>query len=188
MLLKSNSTNDRRLNRSRGAVMVEFAIVMPLLVLLFLGVTELGRSLYQQNILTQAIQVGARYIARAQGIIDIDACSAGAAVCCVTDSTAWNAAVGKAKELVVYGNQAAAAGNEVLPNLTTGDITITIAEDPNAASIDACVITVTADVDFTGIFGSEYTTPPIPFVGGPDTGSIDLLTLSATTQERYIGE
>ncbi|ATX79918.1 TadE-like protein [Mariprofundus aestuarium] len=187
-MLKSNSTNDRRHDRSRGAVMVEFAIIMPFLILLFLGVTELGRSLYQQNILTQAVQAGARYMTRAQGVIDTDACAAGAAVCCVTDATAWGAAEAKAKELVVYGNQAAAAGNEILPNLTTSDITITIAEDPNAASIDACVITVSADVDFVGIFGSEYTIPPIPFVGSPIIGGIDLLTLGATTQERYIGE
>ena len=50
--------NIRRTNfiKSRsGTAMVEFAIILPLLLLLLFGITELGRALYQQNVLTQAV-------------------------------------------------------------------------------------------------------------------------------------
>ena len=38
----------------RGLAMVEFAIALPLLVLMLLGIAEFGRLLYQYNTLLQA--------------------------------------------------------------------------------------------------------------------------------------
>jgi Flp pilus assembly protein TadG len=43
--------------------MVEFTIVLPVLLLLMLGVTELGRALIRYNALTKAVQDGARFAA-----------------------------------------------------------------------------------------------------------------------------
>ena len=42
----------------RGLAMVEFAIALPLLVLMLLGIAEFGRLLYQYNTLLQAWKDG----------------------------------------------------------------------------------------------------------------------------------
>jgi Flp pilus assembly protein TadG len=47
----------------RGAAMVEFAIVLPVLVLLVGGIIDLGRLLYTYNNLTSAVREGARLAA-----------------------------------------------------------------------------------------------------------------------------
>ncbi|HEX6966778.1 MAG TPA: TadE/TadG family type IV pilus assembly protein [Gemmatimonadaceae bacterium] len=47
----------------RGAAMVEFAIVLPLLLLLVFGIIDFGRALYTLNNLTSAVREGGRYAA-----------------------------------------------------------------------------------------------------------------------------
>jgi Flp pilus assembly protein TadG len=47
----------------RGAAAVEFALVLPLLVLLFAGIAELGRLYYLQATLSGAAREGARVMA-----------------------------------------------------------------------------------------------------------------------------
>ena len=50
----------------RGAVAVEFALLLPLLLLLVLGVVDFGRALNAQITLTQAAREGARLAALKQ--------------------------------------------------------------------------------------------------------------------------
>lgn len=47
--------------------MVEFAIVAPLLLLLLLGIGELGRAFFQYNTLTKSVREGARHLAGQAG-------------------------------------------------------------------------------------------------------------------------
>jgi Flp pilus assembly protein TadG len=47
----------------RGAALVEFAIVLPVLLLLVFGIIDLGRLLYTYNNLTSAVREGARLAA-----------------------------------------------------------------------------------------------------------------------------
>lgn len=47
----------------RGAAMVEFAIVLPLLLMLVFGIIDFGRALYTLNNLTAAVREGGRYAA-----------------------------------------------------------------------------------------------------------------------------
>jgi Flp pilus assembly protein TadG len=56
---------DRRAVRrnERGAAAVEFALVLPLLVLLFVGIAEMGRLYYLQATLSGAAREGARVMA-----------------------------------------------------------------------------------------------------------------------------
>ena len=54
MLSKMKFTNQR------GAAAVEFAIVLPILLLLFAGVTEFGIMYYNKQVLTNASREGAR--------------------------------------------------------------------------------------------------------------------------------
>ena len=44
----------------RGAAVVEFAIVLPFLMLLLIGIIELGLLFYNQQVLTNASREGAR--------------------------------------------------------------------------------------------------------------------------------
>lgn len=87
----------------KGQSLVEFAMVLPLLLMIAFGVTELGRAYYQYNTLTKAIRDGARYLS----------------------SNAYNAGnITNAQNIAVYGNTGG-SGTAVLPGLTAGSITIT---------------------------------------------------------------
>lgn len=45
----------------RGQALVEFAIALPVLLILLLGITEFGLLLYNQHVITNASREGARY-------------------------------------------------------------------------------------------------------------------------------
>ncbi len=49
--------------RRRGAALVEFALVMPLLLLLLVGIMEFGRAWSQTQVITDAARQGARLAA-----------------------------------------------------------------------------------------------------------------------------
>jgi Flp pilus assembly protein TadG len=96
----------------RGVAMVEFAITLPLLLLLLLAIAEFGRMLYHYNNLLQANRDAVRYLA----------------------GEAWNGNLGQVeidpvveaitKNLAVYGVPTPQPGNEVVPGLTTGEVTV----------------------------------------------------------------
>ncbi|OHC30168.1 MAG: pilus assembly protein TadG [Pseudomonadales bacterium RIFCSPLOWO2_12_59_9] len=99
----------------RGIAMVEFAIALPLLVLLLLGIAEFGRMLYQYNSLLQASRDAGRFAA----------------------GQAWNATLGKVdlpsggaletqtKNVAVYGVPANPNGYpSVVPGLTAADVQV----------------------------------------------------------------
>ncbi|WP_324731041.1 TadE/TadG family type IV pilus assembly protein [Pseudomonas paeninsulae] len=96
----------------QGVAMVEFAIALPLLLLLLLGVAEFGRMLHQYNSLLQANRDAVRYLA----------------------GQAWNANLGKVeinsvllartRNIAVYGVPAPQPGKEVVPGLTTANVTV----------------------------------------------------------------
>ena len=48
--------------RQAGAALVEFALILPLLVLLTFTVTELGRALWHYKVLSQSVREAARYL------------------------------------------------------------------------------------------------------------------------------
>lgn len=94
--------------------MVEFAIALPLLLMLLLAIAEFGRMLYQYNNLLQANRDAVRYLA----------------------GKAWNSNLGRVeidpvleartKNLAVYGLPAVRPGNEVVPGLTPGDVLVSV--------------------------------------------------------------
>lgn len=49
-------------NRHNGVALVEFALVLPLLLIMTLITTELGRALYQYNTLTKSVRDAVRYL------------------------------------------------------------------------------------------------------------------------------
>jgi hypothetical protein len=89
--------------------MVEMAIVLPLTLLLIMATAELGRALWQYNVLSQAVQDGARYAA-GNGLFG----STGVVI--ITDGLR-----GEVENLVVYGNTVG-TGQPLLAGHTTGDV------------------------------------------------------------------
>ncbi len=57
---RRSASRDACGRRRRGAAVVEFAIVVPLLLLMVLGIIEFGRMIMVQQILTNASREGAR--------------------------------------------------------------------------------------------------------------------------------
>ncbi|MDD5460769.1 MAG: pilus assembly protein [Methylococcales bacterium] len=90
-----------------GAALIEFAIIVPLLLLLVVGISEFGFAFYHLNILNKSVQDAARYFsdplqARKSVLSD------------VIDVSSGNPAVENAKNLVIYGN-ITVTGNALMP-------------------------------------------------------------------------
>jgi Flp pilus assembly protein TadG len=87
------------MKRERGAAIVEFAMMMPLMLILIFVTTEFGRAYYQYNTLAKNVREAARYLSvRAQGVD-----------------------VAKAKNIVVYGNPTG-TGTPVIPTLSLSNV------------------------------------------------------------------
>lgn len=95
----------------RGTQMIEFAFLLPFLILFFAGAVEMGRMFYTYTTLTKTTQVGARYLST-------KSVSAGAYT--TTDTN-------KAISLVVCGKELSSCSGQpvVARNLAAGNITIT---------------------------------------------------------------
>lgn len=82
-----------------GAALIEFAIIVPLLLLLVVGISEFGYAFYHLNILNKSVQDGARYFSDSKqarnGVINAS-----------IDVSSGNPSVAKTKNLVIYGNTA----------------------------------------------------------------------------------
>lgn len=102
----------KRPQAQRGIAMVEFAITLPLLMLLLLGIAEFGRMLYQYNSLLQGSRDAGRFVA----------------------GKAWNATLGQielsgallaqTKNVAVYGVPIVQSGNEVVPGLNAANVQV----------------------------------------------------------------
>jgi Flp pilus assembly protein TadG len=93
----------RAIHDERGIQLVELAIVIPILVMLFAATAEFGRYFYEYTTLAKASRAGARYLATA-------------AVNSTEDT--------KAKNIVIFGNSDG-TGSPVLPGMTVSNVSIT---------------------------------------------------------------
>lgn len=146
-------------HRARGLAAVEFAIILPLVLLIMLATAELGRALYQYNTLTKAVQDGARYLSNeatkgsSTGLINLD----------TTKES-------QTRNLVVFGNPAG-AGAPLLPGLAPERVTVT--------SPDPLHVEVRVNYPYQPIF------PSLPGFGAMSDMST-AWTLSAVTTMRAI--
>jgi len=159
------------LNEQQGVAMVEFAIVAPLLIILFLGITEFGHALYQHNTINKAVAVGARYLARTYEGLDVS---------CNPVAGVWATAKIEAENLVVFGN-INGTGVSKVPGLTPGDVTIYPPASVGSGSVTGCVVTVVVNAAYDPIFSAL-------FHGASSLLSLPGFRLYAASQERYIGE
>lgn len=93
----------------QGVASVEFAVALPLLLLLLLAIAELGRMLSQYDTLTKATRDGARFLAA-------NALSGSTSTVLIT-----GAVPAETEYLVVYGN-INGSGNPVLPGFVTTNV------------------------------------------------------------------
>jgi len=113
-------TVTRLFRRGDGSSTIELAIVLPILVLLFAGATELGRLFYTYTTLAKATKVGARYLSTSSDATSSNATTAAAAmlkaqslvVCGYTDCTG-NQPDGTPKVPVVNGLSMNSPGTNV---------------------------------------------------------------------------
>lgn len=97
------------LNRFRrdeqGVQLLELAIVLPIMLLLFAGLAEFGRYFYEYTTLAKGARIGARYLASKS----------------VTSTTTdWKA---NAKNMVVFGNTAG-TGDPILPGMSVANVDV----------------------------------------------------------------
>jgi Flp pilus assembly protein TadG len=136
MTMLSATTNRLRsfLGREDGTQMIEFAIVLPVLLLLFAGATELGRMYQQYTTLSKGTRAAARYLSNVQS---------------VTTSAA------AAQNIAMCGNATGCGGagqpEVVVPGLQASNVVIT----PPAQSVGG-VNYVTVEID-------NYTYDPLVF-------------------------
>jgi Flp pilus assembly protein TadG len=94
------------MNKSqKGVAIVEFALILPLLLILTFITTEFGRALYEYNIVTKAVRDAVRYLSMQDPSI----------------ATTEPAKVAIAKNLVVYGNPAG-TGSPLASALTLSQV------------------------------------------------------------------
>jgi Flp pilus assembly protein TadG len=82
-----------------GVALLEFALILPFLLLLSITAVEFGRALWQYNVLTKSVRDAARYLAMQ------------------TPETK----IAEARNLAVYGNRAG-TGNPLAIGLTTAHV------------------------------------------------------------------
>lgn len=120
-----------RRRTDRGTAMVEFALVAPFLVAMFLGVVTFGYTLYTYNRLEDAVRGAARAVTNGNQIYDVfsgkdPALSCGGATTCHVEIKKESSQLAaRAANYVVYGAPEFADGLQpVVENLTTDNVAV----------------------------------------------------------------
>jgi Flp pilus assembly protein TadG len=143
--------------KQKGSATVEFAMLLPLLLLLVFTVSEFGVMFYRFNALTKSVDIAARYLT------DVSVNKTNTA----TDKT-------KAKNLAVYGT--ITAGTAILPNLTPANIAITYPVNP--ADHVQVIATYNANLLLGGTLNAF-----MQYIGG--SVATDFMTLTAASVMRF---
>jgi len=113
--------------KERGIELLEFALLVPFLLLLVGGAVEFGRAFYTYHILSKAVRDGARYLATSRmsftGTLDTNAQS-------------------RTRNLVVYGT-IDTTGPRILPDLLVSHVNI-----PTPTSVSPTEQYVTVGVNY----------------------------------------
>jgi Flp pilus assembly protein TadG len=144
--MKARQFKQRSRKRTRGAAMVEFAIVLIPLIVLAMGVAEFGHAIWQYDALTKGTRDAARYLS----------------TYLPTDPTY---PIAEAKCLVVYGSTTC-GGTPLVSGLTTAMVTIC-----DASSSAGC----TDSTDPTAFSNVPTYDTNNGAAGGVQSGSISLV-------------
>lgn len=129
-------------NDRRGAALVEFTLVAPLLITLMCGLAEFGQALRQYHIMEKGVRDAARYLSRVP-----------ANPPCIGADANWAGYVTQAKNLAVYG--VTTTGTALFTGWTTATVSIPdppcTANPRGALASDLPKITVTASAPFADL-------------------------------------
>lgn len=142
-----------------GAVIVEMALVTPILLFMMLATAEVTRIFIDHNTLTKSVRNGVRHV------------SSNALFGSTGTVFLSSALQSETRNLVVFGNTAG-AGSPVLPGLTTTDVNVIDAGSNN--------VTVTVSYSTSGMLGAVLRS----FHGGADIPMA--FTLEASTTMRSL--
>jgi Flp pilus assembly protein TadG len=143
----------------RGTQMIEFAFLLPFMILLFAGAVEMGRMFYTYTTLQKSTEVGARYLSSV--LVSGGAYSG-------SDTTA-------ATNLIVCGKTDCSGQTPIANNLAAGNVTIT----PPGTGLGTRYVTVKV----------TYAYQPLVFDLGSMTGVSQLslnFTFTPTITMRYM--
>jgi Flp pilus assembly protein TadG len=85
--------------REKGVALTEFALALPMLLIVMLPILEFGRAYYQYNTIAKSVRQAARYLSVRSPGVDVD----------------------KARNIVVYGNPAG-TGTPLVPGLSLSNV------------------------------------------------------------------
>jgi Flp pilus assembly protein TadG len=100
----------RFLKCERGTQMIEFAFLLPFLILLFASSVEMGRMFYTYTTLQKSTEVGARYLST---------------IILQSDGTYLSTETTAAKSLVVCGKIDCTGQQAIASDLSTANVTVT---------------------------------------------------------------
>jgi hypothetical protein len=124
------------MKRERGAAIVEFAMMMPLMLILIFVTTEFGRAYYHYNTLAKTVREAARYLSvRAPGVN-----------------------VAQAKNIIVYGNPAG-TGNPVVPRLSVSNVPNPVYTNTGTFPVITTVTVTVTGYTFTPMVSSVFGFP-----------------------------
>jgi hypothetical protein len=110
------------MKHEKGIALVEFALILPMFVMLLFLTTEFGRAYYQYDTITKSVRQAARYLSvRAQG-----------------------RDIANAKNIIVYGNPNG-TGSPLVPGLSLSNV-----PDPVWSSTGSYPVMNTVTVSVTG--------------------------------------
>ena len=124
-------------SRQKGTAIVEFALVLPLLLLLTMITTEFGRAIYQYNTIVKSLRDATRYLS----------------------VQTPNTKVTEAKNLVVFGN-IAGTGTALVPGLSVSQVSIPLwvptGSNPVINTVKVTVTGYKFHSLFTSVFGVTF--------------------------------
>lgn len=107
--------------REHGTQMVELAVALPLMLLLFGGLAEFGRFFYTYTTLTNAVRAGARH------------------ACKWERNASWT--FPETANMVVYGDYSDTSNGPILPGLATSNVVVQ-ANGPSVNNIDSVTVKI----------------------------------------------
>jgi Flp pilus assembly protein TadG len=136
----------RRTARSRGQALVEFALVLPIFVLIIFGILDAGRLIVVYNTVSNAARNGAR-------VAIVNQSTSGTNTCDTTSATAWSVGC--------------AVSSGVGAAIAPGDVSVTYRDPTDTTSCTPTSIGCIAVVTVAGQF--QALTPVIAQIIGPIT-------------------
>lgn len=105
----------------RGTQLLELAIALPIMLMLFGALTEFARFYYTYTTLTNAVRGGARHASKWE------------------KNSSWT--VPETQRMVVYGDFSNTSNGPILPGLTTNHVAV-IANGPSVNNIDSVTVKI----------------------------------------------